>query len=237
MTAADRYADWDAAYVLGALSLQERHEFEAHLQQCPGCTAAVAELAGLPGVLGHLGADTAVAMLDLPREPAGTALADATRSAEAVPLLARRIRRGRTRRRLVTGVGVAAALVLGAGLGTVLPQAFAPAAEAETLTPVAGSGLTAQLALTPVAWGTRLSWSCEYAVPAGATPAPAYRAVQYSLVVTTKSGGTETVATWSSSGAEARNLAAATHVPAGDIRSIDIRVTGTSQPLARARLG
>ena len=46
MTATDhtRYAEWDAAYVLGALSPAERREFEEHLDECEKCRAAVTEL-------------------------------------------------------------------------------------------------------------------------------------------------------------------------------------------------
>ena len=32
----DKFADWDAAYVLGALSPAERREFETHLASCAG---------------------------------------------------------------------------------------------------------------------------------------------------------------------------------------------------------
>ena len=32
MSAADRYSEWDAAYVLGALSPDERAEYEQHLK-------------------------------------------------------------------------------------------------------------------------------------------------------------------------------------------------------------
>ena len=50
----DGYATWDAAYVLGSLSSTERREFEAHLQTCDRCRAAVAELSGMPALLGLL---------------------------------------------------------------------------------------------------------------------------------------------------------------------------------------
>jgi hypothetical protein len=59
---ADRYRDWDAAYVLGSLSSTERLEYEEHLAQCPRCSAAVAELAGLPGLLASLTPDEAFAL-------------------------------------------------------------------------------------------------------------------------------------------------------------------------------
>ena len=51
---ADPYATWDAAYVLGSLSGSERREFEAHLATCPRCSAAVAELSGIPALLAQL---------------------------------------------------------------------------------------------------------------------------------------------------------------------------------------
>src|SRR4051794_40547905 len=51
----DAYAEWDAAYVLGALAPAERLEFEGHLALCTRCRASVAEIAGLPGLLAQVG--------------------------------------------------------------------------------------------------------------------------------------------------------------------------------------
>ncbi len=45
---------WDAAYVLGSLCSAERREFEAHLDVCASCRAAVAELSDLPSLLSLL---------------------------------------------------------------------------------------------------------------------------------------------------------------------------------------
>ena len=36
----DRYAEWDAAYVLGALSPSDRRTYERHLAECAACRAA-----------------------------------------------------------------------------------------------------------------------------------------------------------------------------------------------------
>ena len=44
----------DAAYVLGSLSPTDRLEFERHLPDCDRCRRSVAELAGLPGLLGRV---------------------------------------------------------------------------------------------------------------------------------------------------------------------------------------
>jgi AAA ATPase domain/Putative zinc-finger len=50
----DKYAHWDAAYVLGALSEVDRRVFEAHLGECPSCRDAVTELSGMPALLSLL---------------------------------------------------------------------------------------------------------------------------------------------------------------------------------------
>ena len=53
----DKYAQWDAAYVLGSLSETDRREFEAHLEECRTCWDAVTELAGMPALLSLLDLD------------------------------------------------------------------------------------------------------------------------------------------------------------------------------------
>jgi hypothetical protein len=53
----DKYAHWDAAYVLGSLSEMDRREFDAHMEKCQTCWNAVAELSGLPALLSLLDRD------------------------------------------------------------------------------------------------------------------------------------------------------------------------------------
>jgi hypothetical protein len=53
----DKYAQWDAAYVLGSLSEMDRREFDAHLSECGKCRDAVAELSGMPALLSLLDLD------------------------------------------------------------------------------------------------------------------------------------------------------------------------------------
>lgn len=50
----DSYRHWAAVYVLGALDPGERGEYETHLAICAKCSAAVAELTGLPELLDTL---------------------------------------------------------------------------------------------------------------------------------------------------------------------------------------
>ena len=56
----DKYAQWDAAYVLGSLSEQDWREFEAHLGECRACRDAVTELSGMPALLSLLDRDEVI---------------------------------------------------------------------------------------------------------------------------------------------------------------------------------
>src|SRR5690348_18249363 len=61
----DDLAEWDAAYVLGALSLEERRTYEGYLAAHPARAAELTELAGMPGILNALSREEAVALTDL----------------------------------------------------------------------------------------------------------------------------------------------------------------------------
>jgi hypothetical protein len=56
------YSTWDAAYVLGSLSANDRREFEAHMGGCASCREAVTELSGMPAVLALLDRDEVAAI-------------------------------------------------------------------------------------------------------------------------------------------------------------------------------
>ena len=47
----DRFGEWSAAYVLGALDSEDRRLFERHLDSCDLCAADVASFAPIPGLL------------------------------------------------------------------------------------------------------------------------------------------------------------------------------------------
>jgi hypothetical protein len=53
----DKYAQWDAAYVLGSLSETDRREFDAHLGECLACRDAVTEISDMPALLSLLDLD------------------------------------------------------------------------------------------------------------------------------------------------------------------------------------
>src|ERR1700759_1153705 len=112
----DRYAMWDAAYVLGSLSAGDRREFEAHMATCPQCREAVAELSGVPALLSQLDRPAVAAI----GESGGTAgMPQETRalSPALLPTLLATVRWRRRRTRVATWMAsAAAAAVLGVGV-------------------------------------------------------------------------------------------------------------------------
>ncbi len=244
--AADPYREWDAAYVLGALGPAERRAYEEHLAGCAACREAVAELAGIPGLLAGLAPEEALALLDEPSTAAA--------SADAVPFsaLAATARRSRARRRSLALVAAGALVVAGVVTGLTLDGASpwggtdAPegvpssgtVAEGTTveLAPVGATDVRATLTATPRGWGTQLEWSCSYPVRTGAPRYDPSVPVGYELVLVHHDGGRTVAATWSASGTESRGLAAASAVPLTDVARVEIAVAGDDTPLAAAEL-
>jgi hypothetical protein len=219
-------AEWDAAYVLGALNSEDRRTYENYLATNPDRSAELAGLTGMPDILDVLSPEEALALTDLAVGPPVQDRHDNVASFAAAA------GRQRTSRRavLATAVAAAAALVIVGGVvgSTVFPRttgsvqtvAMAP------MQPGSRPGLTAQLAVTEKKWGTELNWACEY------TKDWARDVESYDIVVTTNSGEQMVVGSWRPAGDEAAGLSAATSVPTSEIRTVEIRVSGTDEPLA-----
>lgn len=210
-----RFAEWDAAYVLGALSAQDRRAYEDHLEICPDCRRAVAELAPTVGLLSRLSADDA-GRIDEVRGP------DASARAGFVSLGRASERR---RRRVWWAAAAAAVVVIVAAIA--VPLSISAASRPTTgfaLANVVDVPIEASVRLTSVAWGTRIELDCRYPdvyVP-GAPPAPA-GGWTYVLALVGADGADESVSTWRSwPGATAR-LSAATALDVVDIRTVEIR--------------
>ncbi|MEV7395709.1 zf-HC2 domain-containing protein [Aeromicrobium sp. NPDC092404] len=220
----DRFRDWDAAYVLGLLQPDDRRAYEEHLSTCASCSDAVAELAGLPGILTTLSTEEAVALLDPAPEP----------SDDLVTRLA--VRAGRRRRRVrlaIAGAGVAAALGLGIG-GYALGSADEPREPAGRFVAMSAADpevMTARLRLEERDWGTRLDWSCDY------RGTPGYGgSTTYELVITDLSGRETIAATWVAASPEAASLTTISAVPKDEIKRVEIRVAGSTKPLTETDL-
>jgi putative zinc finger protein len=226
-----QFAHLDGAYVLGSLAPTERLDFEAHLPGCAECSRSVRELAGLPGLLAQV--DPADLEARTPDAPLPSTL---------LPALVREVRGQQRRRSVLTALVAAAvaALFVGAlAVGGVFdrsgnpsaaspaPSATRSAAPAQAMVPVGAVPVTAAVALTGVAWGTKLDLTCSYPPPEGDGdgddddygPIPP----AYALVVHTREGGTEQVATWKGLPGRTMRLTGATATGRTDITSVDVR--------------
>jgi len=223
------YEMWDGSYVLGSLSQAERREFESHLDGCEQCSRAVRDLAGLPGLLGRIGPEVL-------EEPAPEPVPETL-----LPRLSRAVRRSHQRRTWLTaGIAAAAAVAVTAGGALVLndpsstPTATKPPVVLPSgivMTHVSSTDpMTARVALTPVAWGTKVDLSCSY--PRGTT---AYEGGAYALVVHTKDGRTERVATWNGLPGRTMSVTGATAAWKQNIASVEV-ITLDGSPVAELTL-
>ena len=228
----DKFVLYDAPYVLGALSPADRREFEDHLKVCDACAGAVAELAGLPGLMSRVSID----QLTAAAEPVPQML---------LPSLARAVRRERRTRRLLVGAaGAAAACLIGVG-AVAITRPDSPTREPATssatssasplsgtanlvMTVVVPSPVTATARLVDVAWGTRIDLTCTYRsagpYPTSGTP--------YAMVVIDRSGAAQQVATWNALPNHELTVTGASSQPRRDITAVEIR-TLTGQTILR----
>lgn len=230
------FAHYDGAYVLGALSPTERSEYQHHLRECAECAQAVQELAGLPGLLGRVSAD----VLESP-------LVDEPVPATLLPALVRQARRTQRRRLWVTAGTAAAATVVVATASltitgalddtpTVLPPSPGSSVTgqaSQAMVPVGSEPVSADLALTNVAWGTRLELTCTYAHDDGEHQV--WAPWTYAMFVRTRGGQLEQVATWRALPGKTMQLAAATATSRDDISSVEIR-TADGNPVLKLAL-
>ena len=161
------------AYVLGALPPAERSAYERHIAACVTCRNEVAELAGLPGLLGRLDADTAASIGQpegAPEKLLHTVLASAR--TERVRLRRRHMRE----RGFIMLAAACLAVVVGAGVSTMsIPAAPPPVLGAMTPT---GQGEPVNALLGYWAdpkGGTEIRMTCNYAVDSGHSPADSTR--------------------------------------------------------------
>jgi hypothetical protein len=234
----DPYRDWDAAYVLGALSVDERREYELHLGQCATCREQVSELAAMPGLLAAVPASQIAA--DPRAEPA--------MPPSVLPKLVAAARRQRRRARLVlagvitggtvvaAGVAASLALVLPGGIGTPVQPSVSSSADAVvTMKQVVPSPLTADIHLVGESWGTRIDSHCSYGGKSTSRYPGASQA--YAMYVTNRSGHESEVATWLAAPGTTVEPVATTSLKVEDIFAVDIRSVATGQVLLQSDLG
>jgi hypothetical protein len=164
-------------YVLGAIDTVERTEVDAHLAGCHDCRDELAGLAGLPALLSRVDTAEAVALAASDGPPDGEETADHGAETEDAPreLLATVISLTSSRRRRrvwEAGLGVAAALIVAAGVfgglrfsSTSTPPPAASSSEFN-VGPASGpwqtknghaQDMTATVQYRSMGWGTQLA--------------------------------------------------------------------------------
>ncbi|MFB7893882.1 hypothetical protein ACFC1I_16910 [Microbacterium sp. NPDC056044] len=222
-----RFADWDAAYVVRALSVDERRRYETHLDTCAVCRDAIADLAPTMGLLARVLPERAEALL----EPSDQ---DGPDPAARERMVVRGTRDARRRRLIAWGGGLAAAAAIAVVVAFAVTAAVAPATPPEevvALQAVTDVPLTAKVELTDVAWGTRIAMVCHY--PPSRDPYTADQEWPYVLVVTSTDGTTSELSSWRAGPGTTAHLDAGTALDRDDIASIEVRAVSDGRVLLR----
>lgn len=218
----ERFAQWDAAYLLGALSATDRLDYEAHLARCPECRAAVAEVAPTLGLLSRVSPERASSLLH-DAEPESPAVEHRAR------VLSLAVARQRRRRIWIVGVA-AAAIIAVASIG--IPFAtglLQPPSKTVALEQVIDAPLSASVTLADVAWGTRIDMTCAYG-SSGDAPEDGWA---YAMVVVSDDGTESVLSTWRARPGSTAKLSAGTELPASGIAAVEIRSVRTGEVLMR----
>lgn len=229
----DRYRTWDAAYVLGSLESNERREYEAHLEVCSQCRAAVAELSGMPALLAMLDVEDVLALEseqpDPPLRP------------EVLQSVLAKVSWGRRRSRWVTtaAVGLAAALLAVAVVIGIRPEMFGmqrgteqQSAQMMTMSKMADTPINASIAMTSYTWGTRIDMACSYG-SWGKQDAPPQN---LGMVVIGRDGSREEIATWLGLSGATALPSANTQMPMPDIAAVQLVTSPDGKVLLEKQL-
>ncbi|MCI2422404.1 zf-HC2 domain-containing protein [Saccharopolyspora sp. K220] len=196
----DPFADFDAAYVLGALSPEDRSAFEEHMTTCDACADSVRLLAGVPGLLAQVDAHQVSA------EPAPS---------DQLSKLATEVQRTRRRRLLATAAAAAAGLLICLALVLATPLTEHPVGA--EMTALGAYPVHANINLSDVPTGTRVDMSCRYEGSRGG---------DYVLVAVQRDGRTADLATWYAMPKDTAELAMTTPLRRAEIQSLELRVPG-----------
>ncbi|MGQ4598027.1 anti-sigma factor family protein [Nocardia sp. R6R-6] len=239
----DDYTTWDAPYVLGSLTRGERLEYENHLAGCTECQAAVAELAGLPGMLALVETETALMMIaptaeDVTAEPVASIpppppmpQLPPTRLADAAE------RRNRRSRWTTVGVAVAAAAAavaiavpvtvrMSESVGPNVPGTSEHAFVERPMDPLEATPVSASFKLFPAGEQTRLVMTCSY---------PPGEQLRYNwdlaLYVTHTNGQQQKLDQWPAGPGTELTIDRTIDGPPDQVRSVEIRAANTGKVL------
>ncbi|SDY35789.1 Putative zinc-finger [Amycolatopsis xylanica] len=207
----DPFLSFDAAYVLGALSPEDRQAFEQHLRTCDDCARSVRELAGLPGLLSQI--MTPELTESEPPPP------------ELLPSVLKKTKRSRRRRLFVTAGALVTAAAACVALVVVLTEPSEAPVPGVAMTALGAFPVQANVVVTDQAWGMELEMTCSYR--GGRANG------DYVLVAVQRDGKTAELATWQAVPQYTARIVLGTPLHRADVQALEIR---TKSGLALLRL-
>lgn len=243
MSTDDAYRQWDAAYVLGALSAAERREFEDHLAGCADCRTAVADLAAMPGLLARFPAEEALSLSDRGRDaphPPASLMPDLR--AEPAPEQPRTQVQPLAHRRTPWYAVAAAALLLALGglAGWFLhTDRVVTSASADRLafSSVVPSNMTAVVDVVPSSTGTEFRVECQYARGTGGDAGSKGAWETYAIYVVDKAGHATLTKTWKAAPDKVMHPSGSTPLQPSQVSAVEIRSVDSGQTIMRAAVG
>jgi Putative zinc-finger len=227
----DRYATWDAAYVLGSLSADEHREYEAHLSTCPRCRAAVAELSGIPALLAKLDSADVEALGGEQSQPPPQVLDSLLHRVSA--------RRKRSRWMTTAALATAAAVLAVALVIAIRPESLGlqtgtdqSAGSSLAMTKVSETPINATINLTGYGWGTRIDMACTYG-DWGQRDAPPQN---LGMVIVGRDGSHSQVATWLGLSGATALPSANTPLPVEEIAAVQLVSPDSGEVLLEKQL-
>jgi hypothetical protein len=204
------------AYVLGALTPDEREVIDAHLASCPTCTAEMDEMSRLPVLLDLLPEDEVAAMGTGADHPAPDLVDRVVAAAVAE-------RRGRRRQRWLVSVAAAAVLIAGSAAAGAAVSSSGSTVQEHVIALSANNtstGTSAKIDVAPKQWGASLALTLT-----GVLPGEHCR-----LVAVGRDGTTDVAGSWEVTYSGKATVTGATALQLASTASYDI-VTFSGQKL------
>lgn len=230
----DRYAMWDAAYVLGSLSAAERREFELHMAHCPRCRDAVADLTVVPALLSQLDREVVAAM------SGSTPPVTPEVSPQLLPSLLAAVSWRRRRTRVATWVAsAAAAVVLAVGVFVGVQGYLSTSSQNSTQQVTAASApmaqvgtnlLTSTIQLSSQHWGTSINLKCVCLAPLTA------HHDTLAMVVVGRDGSQTRLATWVAEPGHTATPAGSISTPVDKIAAVQVVAADSGEVLLQRSL-
>jgi anti-sigma factor RsiW len=228
----DPFALWDAAYVLNALSADERRKYEAHLSGCVSCRAAVSEISDVPPVLALLSADEVIALDENTTEPPPL-------RPQVLDSLVDEVASRRRRSRWVTTAAASlAAALLAIGLlivarpGTIGLEREEPAPATVAMEQVKPAPVEASVALISKGWGTFITMTCTY----GQYSDRDDRSTEFAMVLVQRDGDRTEAATWTAQPGTSVTVDGSTSTPVDQIAAVQLVDIKTGDVLLQRNL-